>query len=60
MEYLDWIMDNWLIILGAIITITYVIITVTPTKKDDTVFWRFYSSVKAILPDLPSLKKKDD
>ena len=59
MEIVDWVTTNWMVSLGAALSIVYVIVTVTPSKKDDTIFWRYYSKLKMILPGLPNLKKKD-
>jgi len=59
MELIHWITANWMVSLGAGVSIAYIIVTVTPTKKDDTVFWKYYSKLKAILPTLPNFKKDD-
>jgi|TARA_B110000879_G_scaffold118492_1_gene157421 hypothetical protein len=57
---MDFLMENYLIISGAILTIIWLIVSATSTKKDDKIFWLVYDRLKEIMPMLPKLRKKDE
>jgi len=57
---MDFLMEHYLIISGAIVTIIWLIVSATSTKKDDKIFWLVYDRLKEIMPMLPKLRKKDE
>tara|TARA_B110000259_G_scaffold89723_1_gene104287 strand:- start:2981 stop:3160 length:180 start_codon:yes stop_codon:yes gene_type:complete len=57
---MDFLMENYLIISGAIVTIIWLIVSATSTKKDDKIFWLVYDRLKEIMPMLPKLRRKDE
>mgnify|MGYP003626762433 FL=1 len=57
---MDFLMEHYLIISGAILTIIWLIVSATSTKKDDKIFWLVYDRLKEIMPMLPKLRKKDE
>ena len=57
---MDFLMENYLIISGAILTIIWLIVSATSTKKDDKIFWLVYDRLKEIMPLLPKLRRKDE
>jgi hypothetical protein len=57
---MDFLMENYLIISGAILTIIWLIVSATSTKKDDKIFWLVYDRLKEIMPMLPKLRRKDE
>ncbi len=57
---MDFLMENYLIISGAILTIIWLIVSATSTKKDDKIFWLVYDRLKEIMPMLPKLRKQDE
>ena len=57
---MDFLMEHYLIISGALVTIIWLIVSATSTKKDDKIFWLVYDRLKEIMPMLPKLRKKDE
>jgi len=57
---MDFLMEHYLIISGALVTIIWLIVSATSTKKDDKIFWLIYDRLKEIMPLLPKLKRKDE
>ena len=57
---MDFLMEHYLIISGAILTIIWLIVSATSTKKDDKIFWLVYDRLKEIMPMLPKLRQKDE
>mgnify|MGYP006141372753 FL=1 len=57
---MDFLMEHYLIISGAILTIIWLIVSATSTKKDDKIFWLVYDRLKEIMPMLPKLRRKDE
>jgi hypothetical protein len=57
---MDFLMEHYLIISGALVTIIWLIVSATSTKKDDKIFWLIYDRLKEIMPMLPKLKRKDE
>lgn len=57
---MDFLMEHYLIISGALVTIIWLIVSATSTKKDDKIFWLVYDRLKEIMPALPKLKRKDE
>jgi len=57
---MDFLMEHYLIISGALVTIIWLIVSATSTKKDDKIFWLIYDRLKEIMPQLPKLKRKDE
>jgi len=57
---MEFLSDNYLLITGAVVTVIWVIVSATSTRKDDAIFFRIYSKLRAVLPTLPDLKQKKD
>lgn len=57
---MDFLIEHYLIISAAIVTIIWLIVSATSTKKDDKIFWLVYDRLKEIMPMLPKLKRKNE